>query len=99
MPMVYCRECGKQISDEAASCPNCGAPAVHRASKSRVVAILLAPFLGGLGAHKFYLGRPGWGIVYILFCWTLIPAFVALIELIIYLCTSDRDFAITYATK
>ena len=23
-------------------------------------------FLGGFGAHKFYLGRPGWGIVYAL---------------------------------
>jgi TM2 domain-containing membrane protein YozV len=23
-------------------------------------------FLGGLGAHKFYLGRPGWGILYAL---------------------------------
>jgi TM2 domain-containing membrane protein YozV len=21
-------------------------------------------FLGGIGAHKFYLGRPGWDVVY-----------------------------------
>lgn len=26
MAMIYCRECGKQISDQAPACPNCGAP-------------------------------------------------------------------------
>jgi uncharacterized membrane protein YvbJ len=26
MALVFCRECGKQISDQAASCPHCGAP-------------------------------------------------------------------------
>ncbi len=48
--------------------------------KDATVAILLALFLGGFGAHKFYLGKTGAGILYLLFCWTLIPSFVALIE-------------------
>ena len=26
MALVYCSECGKQISDQAAVCPNCGNP-------------------------------------------------------------------------
>jgi len=26
MALVFCRECGKQISDTAAACPGCGAP-------------------------------------------------------------------------
>ncbi|MBP5518024.1 MAG: zinc ribbon domain-containing protein [Bacteroidales bacterium] len=26
MALINCRECGKQISDQAASCPHCGAP-------------------------------------------------------------------------
>lgn len=26
MALIECRECGKQISDQAMSCPNCGAP-------------------------------------------------------------------------
>ncbi len=26
MALVYCRECGKQVSDQAPTCPNCGAP-------------------------------------------------------------------------
>ncbi len=29
------------------------------------IAFILCFFLGGLGAHKFYEGRWGWGIVYI----------------------------------
>jgi TM2 domain-containing membrane protein YozV len=95
MALVYCRDCGKQISDQADSCPNCGA--VVRRTKSRAVAILLALFLGGIGAHKFYLNRPGWGVLYLLFCWTLIPAFVALIEMLVYLCTSDTNFQHKYA--
>lgn len=47
---------------------------------------LIAFFLGGLGIHKFYAGRPVLGILYILFCWTFIPAFVAFVECIVALC-------------
>ena len=64
--------------------------------KSRIAAALLAFFLGGFGVHKFYLGSIGWGIVYLLFCWTFIPSIVAFIEFIIYLCTSDEEFAKKY---
>lgn len=56
----------------------------------------LALLLGDLGVHKFYLGRPGQGILYILFCWTFIPSFVAMIEGIIYLCTSEQNFQAKY---
>jgi TM2 domain-containing membrane protein YozV len=48
--------------------------------KDATVAILLALFLGGFGAHHFYLGNNGAGVLYLLFFWTLIPSFVALIE-------------------
>jgi len=48
--------------------------------KDATVAILLALFLGGFGAHHFYLGNKGAGLLYLLFFWTLIPSFVALIE-------------------
>ena len=65
-------------------------------NKSRIVAAILAFFLGGLGIHKFYLGQIGWGIIYLIFCWTFIPSIVAFIEFIIYLCTSDEDFAKKY---
>ena len=61
-----------------------------------MTAALLAFFLGGLGAHKFYLGKVGQGFLYLIFCWTFIPAIVAFIEFFIYLSTSDEDFARKY---
>lgn len=36
-------------------------------------------------AHKFYAGKIGSGILYLIFVWTFIPAFVALIEVIVAL--------------
>ena len=64
--------------------------------KNRIVAAILAFFLGGFGIHKFYLGQIGLGILYLIFFWTFIPALVAFIEFFIYLCTSDEDFARKY---
>jgi len=49
----------------------------------KIAYVLIALFLGGIGIHKFYAGKIGMGIMYILFCWTGIPAFIALIEAII----------------
>ena len=48
--------------------------------KNATTAVLLALFLGGIGAHKFYLGQTGWGVVYLLFSWTFIPGIIAVIE-------------------
>lgn len=57
---------------------------------SKVAYILLAFFLGGIGAHNFYAGKIGLGILYLLFFWTFIPAFAAFIQAIVALCkTSD----------
>lgn len=60
--------------------------------KSKIVAAVLALVVGGLGAHHFYLGNPVMGIVYLLFCWTLVPAVAAFIEAIMYLSMSDAAF-------
>lgn len=65
-------------------------------NKSKTVAAVLAIFLGGFGIHKFYLRRPGWGIVYIIFCWSYIPAIIGFIEGIIYLCMNEEDFDYKY---
>lgn len=34
--------------------------------KSKMTALLLLIFLGGLGAHRFYVGKMGTGILYLL---------------------------------
>ncbi|NLP17266.1 MAG: NINE protein [Clostridiales bacterium] len=62
--------------------------------KSKVVAGVLGILLGGLGIHKFYLGKVGMGILYLLFCWTYIPAIVGFIEGIIYLASNDHNFQV-----
>ena len=48
--------------------------------KDLAIGVLLALFLGGFGAHKFYLGQFVLGIVYFLFCWTFIPSLIGFIE-------------------
>ncbi len=64
---------------------NYGKRAVHK-----VVYALLAIFLGWLGIHKFYAGKPVQGIIYILFSWTGIPSIIAFIEGIVAL-LKDSD--------
>jgi TM2 domain-containing membrane protein YozV len=74
-------------------------------SKSKVAAALLAFFLGGFGAHKFYLGRTVPAVIMLLvwfFGWilfgipTLVISIIAFIEFIIYITKSDADFQRIY---
>ena len=93
----YCSSCGDVVKKEAEICPHCGVRVkksfqAPMGSKSKVTAGVLAILLGGLGAHKFYLGHTGLGILYLCFCWTCIPALIGLIEGIIYLTKSDEEF-------
>lgn len=39
----------------------------------RRIAIVLALFLGWLGAHRFYLGQIGWGVAYLILAYWLPP--------------------------
>lgn len=66
--------------------------AAKKEMKSRTIAILLALFLGGLGIHKFYLGENKYGVIYLLFCWTYIPAVFALIEAIQMMAMGEKKF-------
>ena len=80
--------------------------------KDKMVAGLLAIFLGGFGIHKFYLGFTGPGLVYLLVntvgwavTWIMlgIPnmalGVMALVEGIIYLTQSDEDFVQKYVIE
>lgn len=84
---------GNVYMNAAVSAPS--APALTY-NKSKVVAAMLALFLGGLGVHKFYLSRPMQGLLYLVFCWTFIPSILAFIEAIIYLFSDDDSFARKY---
>jgi TM2 domain-containing membrane protein YozV len=80
-------------------CPRCGVrqpDVVYVESKSRVIAAWLALLLGFIGVHRFYLGQIGWGIVYVLFFWTLIPSIVAIFEAVYYLSRSNEQWARMY---
>jgi TM2 domain-containing membrane protein YozV len=64
--------------------------------KNKNTAGILALLLGGLGFHKFYLGRGLQGLIYLLFFWTFIPALLGFIEGIIYLTMSEAAFNAKY---
>lgn len=51
----------------------------HR--RSPTTALVLCLLLGGFGAHELYFGRHRSGVLRLLFCWTLIPAVLALFDL------------------
>lgn len=44
------------------------------------------------GLHKFYLGQPRWGVLYVLLAWTQIPRVASAIEGVWYLFQGDRSF-------
>lgn len=65
---MFCENCGKEIDDNADVCVNCGCfvkknntvnvvGSENVGDKSKVASGLLGLFLGGFGAHNFYLGR------------------------------------------
>ncbi|MFZ6180263.1 NINE protein [Nannocystis pusilla] len=78
--------------------PTAGA-LVRVADRNKWVAALLAFFLGGLGVHKFYLGQTGMGIAYLLFCWTFIPVVISMIETVMLVLSSEREFDVRFNSQ
>ena len=95
----YCASCGSEINPGAAICVKCGAAVkkvanVDGEQKSKLVAVLLAFFLGAIGIHDFYLGYSKNGVIKIILtvCTGFGGAVWALIDFIRLLTGSlDKD--------
>lgn len=97
----FCSSCGGVVKKAAEICPECGVRlqgVVVESDKNKTTAGILAILLGGIGAHKFYLNETGMGILYLVLCWTFIPAIVGFVEGIIYLTKSDVEFQQKYVS-
>jgi len=90
----YCSNCGVDTDPNQTVCTKCGvALSAATGQKSKSIATLLSLLLGAAGAHKFYMGSWGWGIVYLLtFWWLYIPIIVNFVELIRYILMTDDEF-------
>ena len=64
----FCANCGNEVNKNAVVCLSCGADIssqgsnVQKSNKTKIVAGLLAIFLGHLGIHWFYLGFNNKGV-------------------------------------
>lgn len=105
----FCPNCGAETQAGQIVCVKCGVAlqnaegaSATAGDKSRVTAALLGIFLGGIGAHQFYLGHSTSGLIRIAIgivglC-IMLPAasVIGLIEGIIYLTKSDEEFQRVY---
>lgn len=109
--MNICSQCGAPLNSDSIKCKYCGTDNIHLLSseqaakhkikkslkaKNKIIAGLLAIFLGTFGIHKFYLQNKSQGILYLLFFWTGIPTILGLIEGIRYLVMRDTVFYTNY---
>lgn len=104
----FCPNCGNELIDNPDVCVKCGkmlSSNANAGSKNKMVAAILAFFLGVYGAHNFYLGYTSKAvtqlvltIVGLILCVIFIGAFVvmavaiwAFIEFIMILTGSIKD--------
>lgn len=99
---TYCINCGREVGNNA-YCPHCGqrtesdpwaaaarpSSSENHSEKNKWVAFLLCLFLGGIGAHRFYVGKFGTGILYLFTSGCL--GIGSLIDLILILCGTFTD--------
>ncbi len=92
-----CQTCRATIHRKAEICPKCGVR--QRRPASKVTLLLLTFFLGGIGAHRFYLGNYVLGSIYLLFFWTGIPGLIALIEFVVFAFMSSEKLEDQYEAR
>lgn len=64
---------GTDFTNKSSWCPK---------DKDKIIAIVLALFLGGFGIHNFYFGETKKGILRLVLCWCGVGSILALIDLI-----------------
>ncbi len=81
---MFCKNCGKELSNNAQICPLCGEPTIvkpnipsNASDREWLPTLLLCFFIGGLGVHSFYVGKTWIGVIQLLTLgccgiWTLI---------------------------
>lgn len=68
MGLIQCKECGKEISDKATSCPHCGCPVDSMGSMSEGIEMSAAPVRPSQLPRKKNRGCLIGVIIFILFC-------------------------------
>lgn len=68
----FCTSCGEKILRKAVICPKCGCAQAnfngnYYSEKNRVMAALLAFFIGPFGGHWFYIGKKKDGILLLIY--------------------------------
>jgi TM2 domain-containing membrane protein YozV len=75
-------------------------PVLAHPERNKIVAALLAFFLGVFGVHRFYLGRIGSGVIMLILTCTFVGLLItgvwAFIDFLRYLIMSDDEFARRY---
>ncbi|MBT8397248.1 MAG: TM2 domain-containing protein [Gemmatimonadetes bacterium] len=61
-------------------------------NKNRSISVGLALVFGGIGAHKFYVDKPGKGLLYMLFSWTGIPSLIGIFEAVKYIRMDEEEY-------
>ena len=101
-------EKGRRVDFDVEAARACDIYALDTVMSRRLTAAILAFFLGGIGMHKFYLGRKKAAII-MLCIWlsglvllalpSVIVVIIGVIEAIIYLSHNDADFEQRYIVE
>ena len=81
MALIACPECAKEVSTEAKVCPSCGYPVSESERLANSPPKSSSSALEGVDTQQIQLEvRPSWWNFgwHLLFCWLLVPLFIAL---------------------